>query len=471
MNGRHVVLALLLLLLLLLGPTGPGAQDDRPNFLIVMADDLDFSLMEYMPRTRALIADQGMAFARFFVSVSLCCPSRATLLTGRYAHNHGVTDNVPPEGGYIQFRPHENQTLATELQRRGYRTGLIGKYFNGYGEVIGEPPWPVPPGWSVWRARVGVGRGYYYGFTINSQGQKVAYTREHYHTDVTALQAEAFIRGAAATPWFLLVTPIAPHEPAAPARRHQDAPVTLARRPASFNERDVTDKPEWVRLRERLGRNVIADLDARQTQRARATMAIDEMVERLVHVLDETGQIGRTHIVFTSDNGYHMGEHRVRQGKRTAYEESIRVPLLWRGPSVRRGVTSVLALNVDLAPTIMRYAGGPRPTWMDGRIMQGVLHGDAPNDPRIVALIEHPVAGSDVPAYYGARTADYTYVEYETGERELYDHRTDPAQLVNIVGTAPACLVERLRSRARALAVCITDACRELEALPVACVD
>ena len=438
----------------------------RPNILVVMTDDLDNSLMEYMPETRRLVGDQGMTFSRFFVSLSLCCPSRATFLTGRYAHNHGVITNEP--GGHALFEPHERQTLVTELQRLGYRTGLLGKYFNAYGQTLGEPPWPIPPGWSVWKVLVppSPGGGYFTSFTNNESGQRIEYRDEDYHTDVIAGQAEQFIREQLG-PWFLFVSPVAPHTPSPPARRHENVPVILGAWSPSFDEEDISDKPRWIHRFRRFDPARIAAAELLRTKRARAVMAVDEMIERLVRTLEKTGQLANTHIVFTSDNGYHFGEHRIPHGKQTPYDASIRVPLLWRGPGVSTGITRTLAVNVDLAPTFLHLAGGVRPTWMDGRYLSGALRGGGTG--RRVVLLEHPVPSPlGVPRFYGLRTARYTYVyNYDTREQELYDHVTDPDEMTNVAGTNLC--ARAFRERARTLTKCAGARCRRLEAEPIRC--
>jgi arylsulfatase A-like enzyme len=240
-----------LLALVLSAALGLGAATPpRPNLLVIMADDLDVTSFDLaMPRTKTAVAARGMTFTRALVSTPLCCPSRASLLRGQYAHNHGVLSNKPPDGGYGIFQPLEHATIATHLQASGYATAMIGKHLNGYGHDFPlRGRLPVPPGWSTWAAMVGDGD--YHTWTLNLDGQRivpVGSRRRTYLTDRLADLVEDTIRSAP-PPWFVLFMPYAPHKPAEPAPRHAGAFATAELpRPPSFNEADVLDKPAWVR--------------------------------------------------------------------------------------------------------------------------------------------------------------------------------------------------------------------------------
>jgi arylsulfatase A-like enzyme len=239
--------------------------------------------------------------------------------------------------------------------------------------------------------------------------------------------------------------------------------------PPSFNEADVADKPAWIQAHKPLSAAQIARMTAFQAKRIRSVMALDEAVERLMLALHKTSQLKNTHVIFYSDNGHHLGEHRLRAGKVTPYDEDVRVPFVARGPEIPPGIASgALTLNVDLAPTILKIAGVTPPEWMDGQVMLPVLRGKDHVWRRTSALLERPVNGVEVPGYAGIRTVRYTYVEFDTGERELYDHQRDPHQLRNLAASAAPCLLATLSARVASLKACVGVECRRAESEPLA---
>lgn len=442
--------------------------EPRPNILFILADDMKASDVGHMPNTQRLLVDQGVTFARPWVTRTLCCPSRATILRGQYAHNHGVWVNVEPSGGFWNFfdRGLENSTIATWLNAAGYDTILIGKYLNRYGlDRNGNfaPSTHVPPGWDRWYAWQGTYAGTGTSYKINENGRIVTYQRSQIHdTDLHARTAENFIKQTAGNrPFFMYLAPNAPHDPAYYAPRHasmfSDAPLP---RPSSFNESDVSDKPEWVRDKPRLSSTQISDLTKFYRARLRALQSLDEMVERLVNALSATGELSNTYIVLTSDNGIYLGEHRLT-AKGAAYNASPRVPLLIRGPGVPRGATrSQMPLNNDLAPTFASWAGVRPPGFVDGRSLAPLLTPNPPTAWRTAFLVEHRRTPEEfpyvraIPNYNSVRTARYNYVEYGTGEKELYDLDADPTELNNIYNGAPQSLRSDLKTRLEALKAC-----------------
>lgn len=447
----------------------------RPNIILILTDDLDSGSLPYMPRLKALLADRGTTFTNFFVDVSLCCPSRASILRGQYAHNTQIFTNRPPDGGFERFRAlgHENSTIATWLQAAGYRTVLLGKYLNGY--PSGDAPTYIPLGWDEW---YGVIRGHYFDYQINENGRVVSYgsNAEDYETDVLARKATDFIRRTAAVaPFFIYLAPFAPHGPATPAARHQNAFAEVAApRPPSFNEQDVSDKPRWLRDQPLLTPNQIAQIDELYRKRLQSLLAVDEMIATLIESLQSSGALENTYIFFTSDNGFHLGEHRLPQGKNTAYEEDIHVPLVVRGPNVPAGrALDHLTGNIDLAPTFAELAGAPRPDFVDGRSLAPLLGSNPPRTEawRQAFLLE---LGSPSqarrrrtarPACQAVRTKDYLYVEYvSTGERELYNLHDDPYELRSLYVTADRSLLSALSSRLARLRECVGSSCRTAEA-------
>jgi arylsulfatase A-like enzyme/dienelactone hydrolase len=489
----------------------------RPNVLFILTDDLDVAETAYMPRLKSLLADQGTWFNNFFVNVSLCCPSRATTLRGQYCQNTQIFGNSPPDGGFETFHANgdESSTIAVWLQAAGYRTMLAGKYLNGYPN--GVAPTFVPPGWSEWYSPA---KGNAYGefnYTLNENGKLVAYGNkpEDYGTDVYARKTADFMQRAAqdGQPFFAYVAVYAPHSPATPAPRHANLfPDAKAPRTPNFNEADVSDKPEYIRSRPLLNDRQITQIDEMYRQRLQSLQAVDDMIGTLADTLRATGQLDNTYIFFSSDNGFHLGNHRLDMGKVAPYEEDIHVPLVVRGPGVPKGVKlDHLAGNVDYASTWAELAGIPTPDFVDGRSLLPLLrpnppapdswrkcyllqHGsptkrsasadDAAYDypPEMAGLLEPPdelpvvevasltalpARAPGITPYQGLRTQQYTYVEYKTGERELYDVRADPYQLQNVAAQADPTLLQQLSTRLHELSACSGTSCRLIEDTPI----
>ena len=448
-----------------------------------MGDDLRASDLDYMPNTQDLLTSQGVKFTKAWTTRSLCCPSRATTLRGQYAHNHKVWVNVEPSGGFWSFldQGHESSTVATWLNSAGYDTVLIGKYLNRYGldrDSNYNPTPHVPPGWNEWYAWEGMYTGTDTSYKLNENGRIVTYQRSQFHdTDLHADQAVRFLTEHANdplrenTPFFMYLAPNAPHNPAFFAPRHANMFLsTPLPRPSSFNEADVSDKPQWVRNKSLLSSTEISNLTNFYRKRLRALQSLDEMVERLVRTLEKQGQLSNTYIVFTSDNGIYLGEHRLTE-KAAAYNAAPRVPLLIRGPGVPRGVTrSQMALNNDLAPTFASWAGISPPSFVDGRSLAPLLSASPPASWRTAFLVEHRQTREEfgyvraIPNYDAIRTAQYNYVEYETGERELYDLNADPTELTSLhTSAAHSAVISNLKARLDALKSCAGQTCSTAE--------
>lgn len=449
-------------------------ETERPNIVFVLADDLDARSIVHMPSLRSLLIEEGTTFENSFVTHSVCCPSRASIFTGQHSHNHKVRTNTPPHGGFAKFRSqgHEKSNIATWLRDGGYRTVLIGKYLNKYPP---EDETYVPPGWDDWYARIGSIA--YYDYRLNENGKVVTYggDEKDYFTDVLARHATDYIRRNAddGRPFFMYLATGAPHKPYTPARRHEGKFAgEKAPRTPSFDEADVGDKPGWVRERPSFGSERIAKIDGKYRERLEALLAVDEMLADIFEELRTSGELENTYVVFTSDHGYHLGEHRLGTGKRTAYEESIRVPLVVRGPDVPAGASRrQFALNIDLAPTFADLAEVGAPRTVDGRSLAPLLTRDPPSTWRSDFLVGYrKFDGSgymgDIPGYEALRTQEHKYVEYESGERELYDLEADPYELENLHGSAGPALEERLEARLAALRGCAGEGCRTAEVAP-----
>ena len=457
----------------------------QPNIVLIMTDDEDVKIHEFMPKTKALLEEHGTTFDNFFVTYPFCCPSRASILRGQYAHNTHIVGNEQPWGGFEKFRELglEDSTVATWLRAAGYHTAMIGKYLNRY---VPERD-GVPPGWDEWY--VGGNAHPSYNYVLNENGRLVAYgdRPEHYLNDVLTDKAVDVIgrASAAGRPFFVYVLPYTPHSPSVAAPRHEGmfADAELPRTPA-FDEADVSDKPAFIRSIPPLDDEQIGRLEHEYRKRLRSLQAIDDMVEGIVAALEAARVLDATYVIYSSDNGFHLGEHRLPAGKDFPYEEDIRVPAVVRGPGVPKGQRiSSMVLNSDLAPTFADIAGIGPPDSVDGRSFLPLF--EAPEQTwrqsflierrqfeaqyaELAARLGMPAGGLDRSAHFdGIRTKEWVYVEYGTGERELYHLARDPHQLDNAVETADPALVAALSGRLAEFRTCAGAACRRLEDLPV----
>jgi N-acetylglucosamine-6-sulfatase len=456
------------------GGSGPGQDhDERPNVVVLMTDDQTLESMRVMPGVRRTLADRGTTFSRSFVSFALCCPSRATFLTGQYAHNHGVLGNRPPTGGYRRLDRRE--TLPVWLQRAGYRTMHVGKFLNRYGQDLG--PYHVPPGWDDWHASVDPFTYEYYGTMLNENGALRTYGSD-YSTDLYAGRAVELIDRAARddAPFFLSVAFLAPHDggprelddPAGmvtpvPAPRHRDLFVAEPLPPsvrASFNEADMSDKPAYLRAFPSIENQQAEAIEENYRQRLESLQAVDEAVVAIANALRAAGELDNTLLIFTSDNGFFHGEHRMPNEKMLVYEPSIRVPLILRGPGVPVGAERrQLVTNADLAPTILDVADASATKPQDGSSLLPLLA-----DPRLEwgrDLLIEGAEGFIVRGFAAVRTYRYVYAEYTTGERELYDLERDPHELQSVHDDPAYAPVQAdLARRLRDLRACAGPGCR-----------
>ena len=435
--------------------------------MFVLTDDLSSDLVRYMPHVRRM-QQHGVSFTNYFVVDSLCCPSRAAILTGRYPHNNGVYTNVGVDGGYRAFMAHRNagRTFAVALHRAGYRTALTGKYLNRYAPAFG-----VPRGWSEWDAAGWAYRGYNYRLNENGVIRSYGDAPRDYATNVLSRKASGFATRAlrAHRPFALEIAPWVPHEPAIPAPRDVGSFAGLrAPRGPAWNTLP-THAPRWLAGFRKLSAAEQRSIDRLYRRRVQSVQAVDRMIGHLQDLVRTNGAARRTYFVFSSDNGLHLGQYRMLPGKHTAFDTDIRVPLIVTGPGVPGGRRVALpTASIDLASTFERIAGTGPAYSPDGRDMLALWHGrPAPaNWPRAV-LIEHHGTGARVgdpdaqvdragnpPSYEAIRTAHSLYVEYVDGEREFYDLRTDPHELHNIIGTVPRSVLGPIRRALHLLAGC-----------------
>jgi arylsulfatase A-like enzyme len=405
-------------------PTRPDGGAGRPDVVVVLTDDQRTDTLPLMPQVQRLLAEKGTTFVAAQVPTPLCCPSRASILTGRYAHGTGVWSNGRPDGGWWVFHELglEERTVAVALQQAGYRTGLVGKYFNAFAKW--SPEGFTPPGWDTFLAfRTPVKSGGYYNYAL-SDGRTRGTTEADYSTDVLARAAEHFIRGTPeGQPLFLYFAPYAPHAPSRPAPRHRGAWAGRLPDLASPTVADdVRGKPAWVRRQRAPARRSLAVARIRQQE---SLMAVDDAVGRLVDALDDTGRLTNTLVVYLSDHGLLLGEHHL-VGKGAPYAPALSVPMVlrWDGTVASGRVDQRLALNLDVTATIAAAAAVPFDT--DGLSLLGPA--------RRSGFVVEGAPDSKVgrPAYCGWRTADWTYVRWATGEEELYSQGTDPGQVRNL---------------------------------------
>lgn len=459
-------------------PTGPSGGGPAPaptptprplNVVLIVTDDQDSASARDMPILQSLIASQGVTFQNALATTPLCGPSRATLLSGRYAHSHGIRSNQPPLGGYGAYRDSgvEGNSLPVWLKAAGYRTAYLGKYTNGYAAGWSSGP----PGWDEWLAFTEPQA--YMNFTYNENGRDLRAPSGEHQTDFLSARALDFLRKTEERddqPFFMVVMPYAPHNDARPASRHsgmfgsRGAPRTPA-----FDEPDVSDKPQNIRRIPRYTNAIVNAIDGEYRNGLRALQSVDEMIDKVVQALSAQGELDNTAIVFMSDNGISAGAHRFWD-KTAPYAESLDIPMYVRAPGGARGVTLPhLVGNVDIAATVLDWAGVPPPAVIEGRSLTPLLA--ASPTPvsawRAEMLIEYWDNANPnttyMPTYQGVRVENGVdsalFVQYVTEEEEYYDLKKDPHQLDSAV-EANAQAAGRLRERVKTLSACSGAACR-----------
>jgi arylsulfatase A-like enzyme len=406
------------------------AAPPRPNVLLIISDDMRFDELSVMPNVSAL-AQRGVTFSRFYTPTPLCCPSRASFMSGLYARHHGVLANTPPQGGFPAFD--DRSTLATWVQARGVRTGLIGRYLNSYESLY------VPPGWddffAIWQATEG--HGNYFNYRVNDNGERRYFggRPEDYSTRVIAQQALDFLSKDKDRPFMLMLTPRAPHGPATPdpidSGIYKDLDIPL---PPSYDEQDVSDKPSMVRNIPPLSDAQRKELEIFRRHQLETLVGVDRAIGTLIEALRADGRLDRTWIFYTSDNGLTIGEHRRDVSKSCPYEECVHVPLVVIPPG---GLDSPrtddhLVANIDIAPTVAAIMGTKPDGAVDGSNLVPLVRD--PATPWRDALTLEMLKDEDVESgtrYSAVRTADRKYVRYPDGEEELYDEAADPYELRN----------------------------------------
>jgi N-acetylglucosamine-6-sulfatase len=449
----------------------PDGVEPGPNIVMILVDDFSMNLMPddlgELARTMPNLAQmrrEGMTFDNYFVNNSLCCPSRSTIFTGKLPHNNGVLTNTGPTGGVQRFNAEGNdeRTFGVALQEQFYATAMMGKYLNGY-EADGGG---IPPGWTEWAV---AGNAYSnFNYTINHNGELISPTP--HMTDQLSLLGQEFIAGASDGPFFLELSTYSPHAPYTPPARYADAfmDVTYPRTPA-FAARPDKHAPQWMQDIPELNRSFQKKIDEIFRMRVQSVAGVDDMIGDIRATLAELGLAEDTYVIFTGDNGYHLGEFSLRAGKMTPFDIDIKVPMVVVGPGVAAGSrVDHIAMTIDLYPTFADLAGLPASPDVDGHSLVPVLRGEA-GPLRNIAVVEHeraafeegdpdasdPKAG-DPPTYVALRMRDALYVEYLDGSEEVsyYDLTADPHQLKNIAHTLPTARLKALHEAAQANLTC-----------------
>jgi N-acetylglucosamine-6-sulfatase len=445
-----------------------NALQKRPNVIVIDTDDMNATDISVMRNTLSLLGAHGTTFRNSYVSYPLCCPSRATFLTGQYAHNHHVLTDQ-------RFNDLDSSnTLAVWLRRAKYRTAMFGKYLNGYGVVY---PRQIPKGWTQWYALTGGTEQHRYGFRLNENGKVRHYGRKpsNYIDYVLDSKVNAVLKQwtISPKPFFIYYNPNNPHgESGTPywsTRDPEPAPQYLgvfgditAPRPPNFDELNVSDKPQLVREIPRLSDNQLADIDRRYRGRVESLLSVDDEVKRIVGLVRKYGDKQKTFFIFTSDNGLELGSHRI-EFKNFLYEEGERVPLIIRGPGFPENTTrEQLVANIDLAPTITSLTGVTPGRVMDGIPLLPLAKNPADGTNRDI-LFESPDIGAS-----GIRRGPWKYNLWTNGDEELYNLDDDPYELTNLLYDPPGptgpsaadlTLASQLKARLEQLRACSGASC------------
>lgn len=440
-------------------------SETRPNIILVITDDQPISSVSYLPELNARLIERGVTFRNSYTTTPVCAVSRASTLRGQYAHNTNIIKN---DNAAERFRSLglAGDTLGTRMREAGYLSGFFGKFLNSYHAVSG---WE-PPGWDRWMGLVSpLDESGPHDFNVDGNVRTISGLL----SSVLTSKAIEFMQHSveAGAPFIALLCPTAPHGPYGPAPRHEHAfdGVPLPWVP-SFNEADVSDKPEWVRSIPPLTLSEQAEIRRVWEMKLEELLSVEDMLAGLDAFLEDSGEMGNTHVIYTTDNGFFLGEHRL-SAKGHLYEEAVRVPLAWRGPGVQeRAQRDELVSNVDLMPTLLDLAGAQPPEYCDGRSLAPLLRGETPpwRDALLLEWLSPPDRFSAT-TWSAVRTLGDTlgnalYAEHSTGERELYDLTSDAYELENLANSGEyASRMEAMRTRLAALEGCAGQTCRTAE--------
>jgi N-acetylglucosamine-6-sulfatase len=503
MKRRNFLFVLASLVAALAAFPSTAAALKKPNIVLITTDDqalADFNERS-MPRTVRQLAGKGTTFTNAIVTTPQCCPSRASIISGQYAHNHGVMSNRLSYPNLVE----KDNTLPVWLDRAGYKTAHVGKYLNGY-DAAAATETEIAPGWDLWFTTKGTTRYYDYDVSANGRLRRFAHRQRDNVTAVINRKARTLVRRMTPkkAPLYLQVDHRAPHTEtgvdtrgrcggrAVPEKRDNklflDEPLAI---PPSFNELDVSDKPSFISTRPPLDAARIKKATKRHRCALAAVRSVDRGVKAIIKELKRRDELQKTVIAFLSDNGFYGGEHRIGTGKIYPYEEGIHVPFVIRVPERYRGggdripETSLPVGNIDLAPTFLELGrarpcrGGGDCRTMDGRSLVGPLSGEPDGFPDERALLTEFDVGNNTHQqdglcrYAGVRVPRAIYIEHTvareevdgclpTPERELYDLEADPFQLQSLESDTSADGLEAsLKARLEGLRDCAGIAGRD----------
>ena len=416
-----------MLCLLAIDAEGQETPPEKANVVMFMADDLTATDLQHMPNVQRLLVEQGTTFENHTITLPTCCPSRVSYLRGQYPHNHKIGYGVQASEKAFRNRGYGSSTVGTWADSEGYRTAWIGKYLNGF-----DSPKYVPPGWDRFYANVNRD---VWSREFAADGRLRTLRKGGIDAHL-GQQGERFVRSDNETPMLLVQNFNAPHQnlngpPPAPERDLRKFGAEIPRTPA-FNERDVSDKPPFIRNLPRLRPPQIREMGKERKHRLASLQVVDRQVGATIDALADKGELDDTYVFFSTDNGYHMGEHRLEQGKMTPYKTDVEVPLVVRGPGVAENVVrEEMVQNIDFAPTVADIAGHGVPAFVDGKSMLPLFDGQ-PDAWRRYSHFEgrgkHPFTGA-------AKPDGTSYVRYDSGFEELYLPE-DTHQLQNVAGRA-----------------------------------
>ena len=450
------------------------------NVVLLLADDLDWPLFDGVPRLSEFM-DQGTTLTNFVVTESLCCPSRSSIMRGQYVHNHKVISNIPQTGGGWQTfydLGRQKDCLPVWLSEAGITTSHFGKYLNGFPSRKQKPTY-TPPGWanfvSTTRGKVAY-TGYNYTLNTNGTLQKYGNQPTDFLEDVLTAKTNEWLE-TATDPFYLEFSSYLPHSPAPAAPRFTGTRAgSQAPRLPNYNAFGIYE-PAWLKSQPKLGPKQQSNLDLLWTRRLESAESMADSFHAIMAQLETTGHLDDTLVIITSDNGYHVGSHRIPSGKHTPYREDSVVPAIFIGPGIAKGVTiDAMTSTIDLAPTITAIQGAATPTWLDGRNLMPLLL-DPENAPWRTGVLTENMApttpddpdysGFEAPKYDAVRTQDYLYVDY--GRKQgaaLYNLQTDPYEINNVIRSTDQTIVRQLAAQAKALARCSGESCRVADSMP-----
>lgn len=412
----------------------------QPNIIFIMTDDQDLQSLDYMPKTKALLGDKGVTFSNAFVQFPLCCPTRATMLSGQYSHNNGVRGNLPAwNGGYQVWSPTEGNSLGPWMQAAGYSTAFLGKNMNGYEFET----YRVPVGWTRWR---GLKEWDYWNWSIYVGDGTIKHNDNRpteYLTDNQAIRGTALIRSAT-QPFMNLVWTFAPHiakngsGAAVPAGRHLGTfdNVPVPHTPA-FNSTHTTGKHPIVASFPVMNSAAVANSERVWRRNIESLQAVDDLVEDIVDQLTVSGLINNTYIIYTSDNGNLHGEWK-KYGKLLPYERSIRVPLIIRGPGIPAGVVrNELVVDADITATILDWGNAAYGRTLDGKSLVPLLSTNTVAWRSALFLTglydTSGIYDQNFTRWNAIRTATRKYIRASDGFEELYDLQADLWERFSVV--------------------------------------